>query len=105
MLFKIKGTLAGKYVTISSSPSEDKNDINPKIANHLVIAELNIIEKIYFFDKKQYEITNLQLNIGDYTFISKFLVQSLLLDDSDIVLGSPWMETLSSFILNTKKKF
>ena len=70
-----------------------------------MIPELNIIEKLYFSGTKQCEITDLQLNIGDYTFILKFFVQSLLINDSDIVLGSPWIETLGSFILNMKKKF
>ena len=104
-LLKVKGSIAGKDVTIAISPAEEKNYINPKIANQLVIPESNIIEKLEFFDKKKYDITNLQLNIGDYTFISQFTMKTLVLDNSDIVLGSPWMETLGSVILNTKKKF
>ena len=51
------------------------------------------------------DIKGLQLNIGDYTFISQFTVKTLLFDNGDIELGSPWMETLGSVILNTKKKF
>ena len=35
VLFKFKGTLVGKDVTIAISPTEDKNDVNPKIANQL----------------------------------------------------------------------
>jgi hypothetical protein len=54
---------------------------------------------------KQYETTYLQLNIGDYTFVSQFTVVSLWSNEVDILLGSPWMETLGSFILNTKNKF
>jgi hypothetical protein len=45
------------------------------------------------------------LNIGDYTFVSPFTVGSLWSDDGDILLGSPWIETLGSFILNTRNKF
>ena len=32
VLFKIKGTLAGKDVIIAISPAKEKNYINPKIA-------------------------------------------------------------------------
>lgn len=104
MLFRIKRTLAGKHVIISISPAENKNYINSKLTNQLVNPEANIIKKVDRWNKKQYGITNLQLNIGDYTFISKFSVRSLWKDQSDVVLDSHWLETLGS-ILNTKKKF
>jgi hypothetical protein len=70
-----------------------------------LIPESNIIEKLDFWDIKQYDISDLQLNIGDYTFVSQFTVKSLWSNDGDIILGSPWMETLGTFILNMKKKF
>jgi hypothetical protein len=37
--------------------------------------------------------------------ISQFFVGSLWSDEGDILLDSPWMETLGSLILNTKNKF
>ena len=105
-IFKIKGSLAGRDIIISISPTEGSNYVSPKCANKLVIFESNIIETNFCdTSDKQYNINNLQLSIGDYTFISQFTVKTLLLDNSDIVLGSPWMETLGSFILNAKKKF
>ena len=73
VLFRIKGSIAGKDVTIAISPAEDKNYITPKIANQLVIPESNIIEKLHCL--KKYEIIDLQLNIGDYTCISQFSIQ------------------------------
>ena len=102
-LFNIKGSLAGRDIIISISPTERSNYVSPKCANQLVIPESNIVETNFF--GKQYDISNLHLNIGYYTFTSKFTVQTLSFNDSDIVLGSPWMKTLGSFILNTKKKF
>jgi hypothetical protein len=45
------------------------------------------------------------MNIGDYTFVLKFTVSSLWNNDGDIILGLPWMETLWTFILNSKKNF
>jgi hypothetical protein len=70
-----------------------------------LIHESNIIKKLDFWDKKQYDITNLQMSIGDYTFVLQFTVRSLLCGGSDITLSSTWIETLGTFILNTKKKF
>jgi hypothetical protein len=104
-LFRIKGTLAGKDIIISIAPTQDNNYVSTECANQLVIPESNIIETIDSMGEKQYDISNLQLSIGDYTFVSQFTVKSLFHDDSDIILGSSWMEALGSFILNTKKKF
>jgi len=105
VLFKIKGTIAEKDITISIAPTEHNNDISVEFTNRLVIPESNISEVVDFWDKKLYEVSDLQLNIGDYTFVSKFIVRSLWSNDSDIILGSSWMETLGTFILNTKNKF
>lgn len=102
VLFRNKGSIAEKDVTIAISPTKDKNYINPKIENQLVIPK-NIIKKLDCYNNKKYELTNLQLNIRDYTFISQFSVQNLWSDQGDIILGSLWMATLGSFILNTKK--
>ena len=38
ILFRIKGTLAGKDITISIAPVESNNYISTKFANHLVIS-------------------------------------------------------------------
>ena len=48
---------------------------------------------------------NLQLTINEYKFTSQFNVSTIYLNEVDIILGSPWMETLGSVILNMKKKF
>ena len=67
-----------------------------------MIPESNIIEKLDSLGNKIYDITNLQLNIEEYTFISQLLVQTLWSNQGDIILGSTWMETVGSVILNTK---
>lgn len=83
--------------------------LSPKIkiivANQLVISESNIIEKLDHWGKKQYDITDLQLNIRDDTFISQFSIQSVWSDQGDIIMGSSCMKTLGSLILNMKNKF
>ncbi len=102
-LFNIKGSLARRDIIISINPIERSNYVSPNCANQLVIPESNIVETNFF--GKQYDISNLHLNIGDYTFTSQFTMKTLCFNDSDIVLGSPWMKTLGSFILNTKNFF
>ena len=71
--------------------------------NQLLIQKSSIVEKRYNYDAKQYEITNLQLTINEYKFTSQFNVSTIYLNEVDIILGSPWMETLGSVILNMKK--
>ena len=79
-LFNIKGSLAGRDIIISISPTEGSNYVSPKCANQLVIPESNIVETIFF--GKKYHISILHLNIGDYTFTSQFTVQTLSFNES-----------------------
>jgi len=84
-----KETLGGKDIIISITPTGCNNYVNTKFTNQLAIPESNIIEKLDLWNKKQYDITNLQVNIGDYTFVSQFTVGSLWSNEGDILLGSP----------------
>ena len=54
-----------------------------------MIPESNIREELDFWDRKQIEISGLQLNVGDYMVTSKFIVSSLWSFDSDLILGLP----------------
>ena len=105
MLLQIKGTIRGKDITISIAPVECNNYISDEFANEIAIMESNIGERLDFWNNKEYAISDLQWNIGDYTGISQFIVRSLLSRDGDLILGSPWIETLGTFILNAEKKF
>jgi hypothetical protein len=73
--------------------------------NQILIPEPSIIEKKNTFGNEQYEIKDLQLTIDDYKFISQFNVTTMYREGVNIILGSPWIETLGTFILNMKKKF
>jgi hypothetical protein len=66
VLLRVKGTLGGKYITISIAPIGCNDCISTEFANQLAIPESNIIEKLDFWNEKQYDIIDLQLNIGDY---------------------------------------
>ena len=69
-----------------------------------MIPESNIGERLDFWNNKEYVISNLQLNIGDYTCVSQFILKSLWSSDDDLILRLPWLETLGTFILNAEKK-
>ena len=105
ILFRIKGTLAGKDITISIALAENNNYISTEFANHLVISESNIREELDFLDKKRTEISGLQLSVGDYMVTSKFIISSLWSFDGDIIFGLPWIKKLGTFILNAENKF
>ena len=53
ILFRIKGTLARKDITISIAPVESNNYISTEFANLLLIPESNIREELDFWDRKK----------------------------------------------------
>ena len=77
ILFRIKRTLSRKDITISIARVEKNNYISAEFGNHLVIPKSNIRKELDFLDKKQIEISSLQLNVGYYIVTSKFIVSSL----------------------------
>ena len=77
MLFQIKWTIRGKDITISIAPNEHNNYISDEFANELAIPESNIGKRLGFWNNKEYAISDLQWNIGNYTGISQFIVKSL----------------------------
>ena len=86
-LFRIRGIIGGKDITISVAPIECNNYISVEFTNELVIPLSNIGETLDFWDEKQNEVSDLQLNIGDYTFISQFILKFLWKNDGDIILS------------------
>ena len=86
MLFQIKETIKGKDITISIAPSERDNYISDEFANALAIPESNTGERLEFWNNKEYAISDLQWNIGDYTSFSQFIVRSLWRSDGDLIL-------------------
>jgi hypothetical protein len=104
-LLKVNGIIQGKNINIVICPTARKNHINVDLANQLRILEPNIIEnKTCLFDG-EYEIKNLQLSIDKYKFIGQFNVVSIYEDSVDIILGSTWVDTLGTFMFNTRRKF
>ena len=100
----IPNTIRGEDITISIAPDERNNYISDEFANELAIPESSISEWLDFWNDKEYVISNLQWDIGDYTGISQFIVKSLWSSDDDLVLGLPWLKTLLGLIFEMLKK-
>ena len=66
-LLQIKGMIRGKNITIYIAPNELNNYISDEFANKLAIPDSNIGERLDFCKNKEYAISDLQWNIGDYT--------------------------------------
>jgi hypothetical protein len=104
-LLKVNGIIQGKNINIAICPTARKNHINVDLANQLMVLEPNIIENDMCLSNEKYDIKNLQLSMGDYKFIAQFNVVSIYEDNVDIILGSTWVDTLGTFIFNTRRKF
>ena len=87
ILLQIKWTIRGKDITISISLGEHNKNISDGFANELEILRTNISERLDFWNNKEYAISDLQWNIGDYTGVSQFIVKSLWSSNGDLVLG------------------
>jgi hypothetical protein len=73
------------------------------LANQLIIPKTSIIETKDLFGNK-YDIKDLPLTLEDYKLVSNFKVTTIYEKEFDIILGSTWLETLGSLILNFEKK-
>ena len=76
MLLQIKGTIRGKYITVSIAPGQHNNYISDEFSNEVAIPRKNIRERLDFSNNKEYAISNLQWNIEDYTGVLQFIVRS-----------------------------
>jgi hypothetical protein len=104
-LLKVNGIIQGRNINIVIFWDTRKILINVDLANQLMVSEPNIIENEMGLSNEKYEFKNLQLSIGDYKFIAQFNVVSMYQDSVDIILGSTWVDTLGTFIFNTRRKF
>jgi hypothetical protein len=104
-LLNVNGIIQGKNINIAICPTARKNHINVGLANQLMVFESNIIENDMCLSNEKYDIKNLQLSMSDYKFIAQFNVVSIYGDNVDIILGSTWVDTLGTFIFNTRRKF
>lgn len=99
----LKGSIQGREFNAAISPSNDKNYININLANQLLIPDLSISVKKNNFDQKEYKISDLQVTISHYAYISQFHVVRTD-KKTNIILGQHWFKDLGTFMLNIEKQ-
>ena len=107
-ILKTYGIIQEKYVCIAIFPTTKKNCINVDLENQLILSESDIIDNNTILSNDKYELKNLQLFVDyckDLTQFNIVSVVSLEQDMVDIILGSAWLDTLGTFMFNTRKKF
>ena len=75
------------------------------LANQLIISKTNVIETKEKKFCNKYDIKDLPLTLEDYKLVLNFEVKTIYEKEVDVILGSTWLETMSSLILNLEKKF
>jgi hypothetical protein len=103
-LLIFRGNIQEKEISIHICPDKKKNHISIDLANQLIIPKTSVIETKDLFGNK-YDIKDLSLTLEDYKLVSNFEVTTIYEKEVDIILGSTWLETLGSLILNFEKKF
>ena len=89
-------------VIVSINPSCKQNFINIQLVNRLQIPAKNIQstqvegENVNFFKY-------LKLNMDKYVLHSDFYAMDM--DEVDIILGYPWIESVGTININVQKKF
>jgi hypothetical protein len=104
-LLKVNGIIQEKNINIPICPTTRKNHINIDLENQLMVLEPDIIKNYTCLSDEKYDIKNLQLSMGNYIFTAKFNVISIYQDSVETILGSTWVDTLGTFIFNTRRKF
>ena len=73
-----------------------------------MLLESDIIDNNMILSNEKYEIKNLQLYVDDYKVLTQFSIVSVVSleqDRVDIILGSTLLDTLGTFMFNTRKNF
>jgi len=74
------------------------------LANRLLILEPSIGERKNMSSQKEYKISDLQVTVDHYEYISHFHVVTMDNRKIDIILGQPWFKDLGKFMLNIEKQ-
>ena len=103
-LLKFRGNIQEKEISIHICPDKKKNHISIDLSNQLIISKTSVIETKYLFGNK-YDIKDLPLILKDYKLLLNFEVTTIYEKEVYMILGSTWLDTLGSLILNFEKKF
>jgi hypothetical protein len=101
-ILQVHGCIHKENVIVSINPSCQQNFINVQLVNRLQIPAKNI--HITQFEGKNVQIfKDLKLSMDKYVLHSYFYAMDM--DEVDIILGYPWIESVGTININVQKKF
>ena len=89
-------------IIVSINPNGKHNFINVKLAKKLQVPAKHI-ENTQVDDKDVQIYKDLKLSMDKYVFHGDFYASDM--DNIDVVLGYPWMESVGTININVQKKF
>jgi len=101
-LLQVHGFIQKEKIIVSINPSCKKNLINVNLAKKLQVPAKQIAHTQD--DDKDVQIyKDLKLSMDKYVFHGDFYASEI--DNIDVVLGYPWMESMCTININVQKKF
>jgi hypothetical protein len=101
-ILQINGCIHKENIIVSINPSCLHNFINVQLVNRLQVPTTNV-------QNTQVEGENVQIFKDLKITMDKYVLHSNLyamdMDEVDIVLGYPWMESVDTININVQKKF
>jgi hypothetical protein len=101
-ILHVYGCIHKENVIVSINPSRQQNFMNVQLVNRLQISPKNI--QITRVEGKNIQIfKDLKVSMDKYLLHSYFYV--MYMDEVDIVLGYPWIESVGTININVQKNF
>ena len=101
-VLQVHGLIQKEKIIVSINPSCKQNLINVNLANKLQVPAKQI-EHTQIYDKDVQIYKNLKLSMDKYVFHGDFYASNM--NNTDVVLGFPWMELVGTININVQKKF
>ena len=107
-ILKNYGIIQENFVCIDICPTTKKICINVELENQLMLSESNVIDNNTILSDEKYELKNIQPYVDDYKVLTQFSIVSVVSleqEKVDIILGSSCLDTLGTFMFNTRETF
>jgi len=101
-LLQVHGLIKKEKIIVSINPSCKNNVINVNLAKNLQVLA-KPIENIQVNDEDVQVYKYFKISMDKYVFQGDFYTSEM--DNMDVVLGYPWMESVGTINTNLKKKF
>jgi len=101
-ILQVHGCIHKENVIIYINPSCQQNLINVHLVNRLQVPTKNI-HSTQVVDKHVQIFKDLKITMDKYVLHSNF--HAIDMDDVDIVLGYPWMDSVGTVNINVQNKF